>query len=415
MNINGLSDEQVIENRKKYGSNTFSKKKRDSFFKLLMETFSDPIIKILLIALGIKTIFLIRDFDWYETIGIAISILFASLISSISEYGATSAFNKLTEEAEKMMVRVKRNGNVITIPIDQLVVNDIVIVSEGDKIPCDGVLIYGNLSLDESMLTGESKETNKSINDVVYMSTVIYSGSALILTQYVGDNTFYGKMALELQDDGGVSPLKLRLSNLAKFISRIGYIASLIAALAYLFYMIFIVNDFDFNKILLVLGNGRLMFGYLLNALTLCVSIIIVAVPEGLPMMITLVLSSNMKKMLKDNVLVRKLVGIETAGNINVLFTDKTGTLTNGKLDVVTFLDGSGNEIDKMSSSLKELFFMSISVNNESSYDKVNNKIIGGNITDRALLSYIKEYKCDCSIIKREEFNSKNKFMYTKN
>ena len=414
MNINGLSDEQVIENRKKYGSNTFSKKKRDSFFKLLMETFSDPIIKILLIALGIKTIFLIRDFDWYETIGIAISILFASLISSISEYGATSAFNKLTEEAEKMMVRVKRNGNVITIPIDQLVVNDIVIVSEGDKIPCDGVLIYGNLSLDESMLTGESKETNKSINDVVYMSTVIYSGSALILTQYVGDNTFYGKMALELQDDGGVSPLKLRLSNLAKFISRIGYIASLIAALAYLFYMIFIVNDFDFNKILLVLGNGRLMFGYLLNALTLCVSIIIVAVPEGLPMMITLVLSSNMKKMLKDNVLVRKLVGIETAGNINVLFTDKTGTLTNGKLDVVTFLDGSGNEIDKMSSSLKELFFMSISVNNESSYDKVNNKIIGGNITDRALLSYIKEYKCDCSIIKREEFNSKNKFMYTK-
>lgn len=131
-------------------------------------------------------------------------------------------------------------------------------------------------------------------------------------------------------------------------------------------------------------------------------------------MMITLVLSSNMKRMLKDNVLVRKLVGIETAGSINVLFTDKTGTLTNGRLDVVGFLDGSGNEINNMSDKLRELFNMSISVNNESSYDKTNNKIIGGNITDKALLNYVKEYKCNCTVIKREEFNSKNKYMYTK-
>ena len=414
MNINGLSNEQVIENRKKYGSNIFSKKKKDSFFKLLMETFSDPIIKILLIALGIKTIFLIRDFDWYETIGIAISILFASLISTISEYGATNAFNKLTEEANKITVRVKRNSNIITIPIEEIVVNDIVLVSEGDKIPCDGVIVSGNISLDESMLTGESNESYKNVNDIVYMSTVVYSGSAYILTQYVGDNTFYGKMAKELQEDNVDSPLKLRLSNLAKFISKIGYIASLVAALSYLFYMIVIVNNFDLNKIISIITNGRLMFGYILNALTLCVSIIIVSVPEGLPMMITLVLSSNMKRMLKDNVLVRKLVGIETAGNINVLFTDKTGTLTNGKLDVVSFLDANGNEINNFSSSLQNLFYMSIFVNNESTYDKVNNKIIGGNITDKALLNYIKEYKCDYTIIKREEFNSKNKYMYTK-
>ena len=128
MNINGLTDEQVIENRKKYGRNSFTKKKKDSFWKLLLETFSDPIIKILLIALGIKIIFLIKDFDWYETIGIAISILFASLISSISEYGATNAFEKLTEEAQKINVRVKRNGNIITISIDEIVVNDIVVV-----------------------------------------------------------------------------------------------------------------------------------------------------------------------------------------------------------------------------------------------------------------------------------------------
>ena len=414
MNNNGLTNDEVIINRKKYGSNTFSKKKQDSFFKLLLETFSDPIIKILLIALGIKTIFLIRDFDWYETIGIVLAILIASIISSISEYGSSKAFNKLTEETSKINVRVRRNREVITIPIDEVVVNDIVIVSEGDKIPADGVLISGNISVDESMMNGESKEAYKNVNDIVYMSTVVYSGSAEILVRYVGDNTFYGKMAMELQEGGGESPLKLRLAGLAKMISKLGYVASGLVAISYLIYMVFIVNGFDGGKIIDTVSNGRLMFGYMLDALTLCVTIIVVSVPEGLPMMITLVLSSNMKRMLKDNVLVRKLVGIETAGSINVLFTDKTGTLTRGKLDVVTFLDGSGNEINNMNDNLRELFNMSIAINNESSYDKANNKIIGGNITDKALLNYVKEYKCDYTLIKREEFNSKNKYMYTK-
>ena len=414
INNNGLTSDEVIINRKKYGSNTFSKKRQDGFFKLLLETFSDPIIKILLIALGIRTIFLIRDFDWYETVGIVLAILIASLISSISEYGSSKAFNKLTEETSKISVRVRRNGEIITIPIDEVVVNDIVIVSEGDKIPADGILISGNISVDESMMNGEAKEAYKNINDVVYMSTVVYSGRAEILVRYVGDNTFYGKMAMELQEDGGESPLKLRLAGLAKMISKIGYVASLFVAVSYLFYVIFIVNGFDDSKIMETVSNGRLLFGYLLDALTLCVTIIVVSVPEGLPMMITLVLSSNMKRMLKDNVLVRKLVGIETAGNINVLFTDKTGTLTNGRLEVVGFLDGSGNDISNMNDNLRELFNMSIGINNESSYDRVNNKIVGGNITDKALLSYVKEYKCDCSIIKREQFNSKNKYMYTK-
>ena len=414
INNNGLTNEEVIINRKKYGSNILSKKKQDSFFKLLLETFSDPIIKILLIALGIRTIFLIRDFDWYETIGIVLAIIIASLISSISEYGSTKAFNKLTEETSKINVRVKRNGQIITIPIDEVVVNDIVVLSEGDKIPADGMVINGNVSVDESMMNGESKESYKNINDMVYMSTVVYSGSALVLVKYVGDNTFYGKMAVELQEDSGQSPLKIRLTGLAKTISKIGYFASFLVAISYLFYMIFIVNNFDSDKIFATISNGRLMFGYLLDVLTLCVTIIVVSVPEGLPMMITLVLSSNMKRMLKDNVLVRKLVGIETAGSINVLFTDKTGTLTKGKLNVVGFFDGKGNEICNINTSLRELFNMSIAINNESSYDRVNNKIVGGNITDKALLDYVKDYKCDYSIIKREVFNSKNKYMYTK-
>ena len=419
INTNGLSNEEVIKSREKYGMNIFSKKKQDSFFKLLLETFGDPIIKILLIALGIKTIFLIRDFDWYETVGIVLAIMVASLISSISEYGSLKAFNKLTDETSKISVRVKRNGQVISIPIDMVVVNDLVLLGTGDKIPADGIIVSGNVSVDESMMNGESKEVNKSYsegNNVVYMNTVVYSGEALMKVLYVGDNTFYGKMMGQLQEGDDESPLKLRLSKLANDISKIGYISSILVAISYLFYMVVIINDFDKNLILGTFCNGRLLFGYILNALTLCVSIIVVSVPEGLPMMITLVLSSNMKRMLKNNVLVRKLIGIETAGNINVLFTDKTGTLTKGKLEVVGFLDSLGNDIEYniMNKKIKDLFNMNMYINNESVYDKDNNMIVGGNITDRAILNFVKEYKIDYKLISRELFNSKNKYMHTK-
>ena len=414
--MNGLSNEEVIISRKKYGSNVFTKKKNDSFFKLLMETFSDPIIKILLIALGIKTIFLIRDFDWYETLGIVIAIMVATLISSISEYGSMKAFDKLTEESSKIKVRVKRSGQVSLLPISDIVVDDLVLLSSGDKVPADGILITGKISLDESMMSGEAKEVYKSVSDKVFMGTVVYSGDAIMLVKGVGDNTVYGKMALDLQDNNSESPLKLRLSKLAKDISKIGYICAFLGAISYLFYMIIIKNSFDSTNIINTLSNSKLMFRYILDALTLCVSIIVMAVPEGLPMMITLVLSSNMKRMLKDNVLVRKLIGIETAGNINVLFTDKTGTLTKGKLSVVGFLDGNGNDIQYnfMNSKLKKLFNMSMSINNESIYDKVNNKIIGGNITDKAILDYVKEYVLDYELINRESFDSEKKYMYTK-
>ena len=416
INNNGLSNEEVIINREKYGSNVFTRKKHDSFWKLLMETFSDPIIKILLIALGIKTIFLIRNFDWYETVGIVLAIMVASLISSISEYGSMKAFDKLTEENAKINVRVKRNGQLISIPLNEVVVNDLVLLATGDRIPADGIIISGNISVDESMMNGETKEVYKEKNDKVFMNTVVYLGEAIFLVKAVGDNTFYGKMVGELQEDNEESVLKLRLTKLAELISKIGYICSFVVAFSYLFYMIVISNNFNIELIIKCISNGKVMLGYVLNALTLCVSIIVVAVPEGLPMMITLVLSSNMKRMIKDNVLVRKLVGIETAGNINVLFTDKTGTLTNGKLEVVGFLSGCGKNIqyNSMNSKMKELFNMNMVINNESVYDKENNKVIGGNITDVAILEYVKEYNINYTLVKQELFNSKNKYMYTK-
>lgn len=419
INNNGLSDKEVIINREKYGENIFTKKKQDTFFKLLLETFSDPIIKILLIALGIKTIFLIRDFDWYETVGIVLAILVASLISSISEYGSMRAFNKLTEETSKINVRVKRAGDIQSIPLSEVVVNDLVVLSTGDRIPADGIIVSGKISLDEAMINGEAKEVYKEAGTdktSLFMGTVVYSGSALMLVRSVGDNTFYGKMAMELQDDNTESPLRIRLTKLAQSISKIGYICSLLVASSYLIYMIVISNNFDKNLIVSTLTNGRVMFGYVLDALTLCVTIIVVSVPEGLPMMITLVLSSNMKRMLKDNVLVRKLIGIETAGNINVLLTDKTGTLTKGKLSVVGLMDGEGNTFEYVNShgEYKKMLGMSMAINNESSYDKKSGNIIGGNITDRAILEYSGMVSDNYEIIKQEVFDSKKKYMYTK-
>ena len=419
INNNGLSDKEVIINREKYGENIFTKKKQDTFFKLLLETFSDPIIKILLIALGIKTIFLIRDFDWYETVGIVLAILVASLISSISEYGSMRAFNKLTEETSKINVRVKRGGNIQSIPLSEVVVNDLVVLSTGDRVPADGIIVSGKISLDEAMINGEAKEVYKEAGTdktSLFMGTVVYSGSALMLVRSVGDNTFYGKMAMELQDDNTESPLRIRLTKLAQSISKIGYVCSLLVAGSYLIYMVVISNNFDKNLIVSTLTNGRVMFGYVLDALTLCVTIIVVSVPEGLPMMITLVLSSNMKRMLKDNVLVRKLIGIETAGNINVLLTDKTGTLTKGKLSVVGLMDGEGNTFEYVNShgEYKKMLGMSMAINNESSYDKISGNIIGGNITDRAILEYVGMVSDNYEVIKQEVFDSKKKYMYTK-
>ena len=425
INKNGLTSDEVIKNRKKYGNNSLTKKNNDTFFKLLLETLSDPIIKILLIALGIKTIFLIKDFDWYETVGIVIAIMVASLISSISEYGSMRAFNKLTEETSLIKVRAKRDNKVIEIPINDVVYNDIILLGEGDKVPADGIIVSGTIAVDESMLDGEAKEKYKKacidINKIeddnkVYMSSVVYNGSALMLVTQVGDNTIYGKLAQELQEKEEPSPLKLRLTELAKNISRIGYVASFLVAFSFLFNKIFILNEFNISMILSTLTNYKIMFSYILEAMTLCVTIIVVAVPEGLPMMITLVLSSNMKTMLKNNVLVRKLMGIETARNINVLFTDKTGTLTNGKLEVVGILSSSLEEIDikKLNSRMKELFMDSLSVNNESVYDTKNNKIIGGNITDKAILNYVKLYKSKAKVINRMPFSSEKKYMFTK-
>ncbi len=400
----GLTSREVEEQRKKYGSNSISIKKSNKFINILITSLSDPIIKILLIALAIKVIFLFSSFDWYETIGIVIAIFVASFISSISEYGSEKAFIKLQEEASKIKCRVKRDGKLEEISIDDVVVGDIISLEVGDKIPADGYLVSGELTVDESSLNGEAKEIYKesvdlwknTINDKnrVFRGTVVYSNSAYMKATEVGEDTLFGKITHELKESQPPSPLKVRLSALAKVISRIGYVGAFLVSFSYLFSVIVINNNFNIELIRETIMNFPLITSYILYALTLSVTIIVVAVPEGLPMMITLVLSSNMRRMLKNNVLVRKLTGIETAGSLNILFTDKTGTLTKGKLEVIGLINANYKEFQTELELLKyskyhDIVKKSIIYNNASSYDK-DSKIIGGNITDKALLEFIK-------------------------
>lgn len=421
-NINtGLNGYEVEKSRNKYGNNSLSRNTKSSFVKKLINSLGDPIIKILLIALAIKTVFLFRNFDWYETIGILIAIFLASFISTISEYGSEKAFIKMQEEASKIKCRVKRNNKLEEIGIDDVVVGDIIVLESGDKIPADGIIVDGEISVDESALNGESKEVYKekvksrivTEKNKVYRGSVVYSKTAKMLVKSVGNKTLYGEIAGELSERGPISPLKLRLQKLAEIISKIGYIAAFLISISYLFSVIVIKNNFNLDLIKDTITNFKLMSGYILYTLTLIVTIIIVAVPEGLPMMITLVLSSNMKRMLKNNVLVRNLMGIETAGNINILFTDKTGTLTKGKLEVIGFVSGSLKEYSSCIelnkyNELSNIFKISAFYNNESSYSK--DQIIGGNITDRALLKFIDSYNKNVQVINKIPFNSKDKY-----
>lgn len=392
-NIKGLTYEEVNESRKKYGTNKITNKKKNTILNMIIESLNDPIVKILLIALGIKVLLIFNRTDLYETIGIAIAIFLSSFISVISEYGSEKAFDKLNEENNSIDVKVIRNYQKEIINIEEVVVGDLLILEQGDKVPADSIIIDGELYIDESLLTGESKEKYKSINDNIYMGSTITENIAIAKVINIGDETFYGKIASDIQQDTNDSPLKIKLRELAKTISKLGYIGAILVFVSY------------FLNAVIIPGNYTNIMEHLLYALTLSVAVVVMAVPEGLPMMITLVLSSNMKRLLKENVLVRKLIGIETAGSINILFTDKTGTLTEGKLKVIDILDSNLNKIDLTN----ELIYQSLVYNNDSYF--INNKVEGSNSTDRAILEYVQTDKKEkYKIISKEKFNSKKKY-----
>lgn len=404
----GLSGTDVTESRAKNGANRLSRTKRKSFFRQFLGNLGDPIIKILIAAMVINLIFTFRNADWVETVGIAVSILLATLISTASEYGAGTAFERLEAACSRQKCRVMRDGEMVEIDVEDVVVGDVVFVGSGEQIPADGFLLEGSIACDQSAMTGESREVYKrgkrerdskdetpSSEYFCLRGCTVLSGEGIMQITQVGDCTFLGGISREIQADTRESPLKIRLSKLAKQISAVGYIAAALVALIYLFNVFAVDSAFDVEIIQYKLTDLQFLLSHLLHALTLGLTVVIVAVPEGLPMMIAVVLSSNIKKMVKDQVLVRKPVGIESAGSMNILFTDKTGTLTEGRMSVSGIYLGDGENFDGVQSLSKyevfEDYLLSALGNTTSKIGLASGKreAIGGNSTDKAILESV--------------------------
>ena len=423
-NISGLTKDEVLQSKEKHGANVLAKEKTKGFFRKFIENLNDPIIKILIIALAIEVIFTFGHTNLFEVFGIVLAILIATTVSTASEFGSERAFKKMQSENLDTHVRVIRDGTLDEISASEIVVGDIICLSDGEKISADGTIISGRINVDQSALNGESREIAKfagavesgwdlSSKSKVFSGTIVTCGSALMRVERVGSDTYYGMVAKDVQSETRKSPLKLRLSRLASQISKIGYVMALLVAIIYLFNSIVVQNDFNGTMIAAALKDYRSLFADLMHALTLMITVIVVAVPEGLPMMITVVLSANMKKMFSDNILVKKLVGIETAGSMNILFTDKTGTITAGepRCEKIETVDATYKTISSLKNA--EEIYRILSINalyNTDSYVSAG-KIIGGNGTDRAIAEFfVSERQSPLKILNKESFTSEKKY-----
>lgn len=426
----GLSADEVEASRKKHGSNIMSKTKKKSFLSRFISNLGDPVVKILIGALVLNLIFTFRHVDWFETVGIAVSVFLATLISTLSEHGSEAAFDKLKDAVGKRPVRVMREGEMREIETDDVVVGDIVYVGAGEQIAADGFLLSGEIGVDQSPMTGESREAYKremqdgdekapSSPSFCLRGCSVVSGDGKMVVTEVGDGTFLGGISREIQEETRESPLKIRLSKLAKQISTLGYIAAILVALVYVFNVFVLDSAFDPEIIRYKFSNLAFLSTHLFHAFTLGLTVVVMAVPEGLPMMIAVVLSSNIKKMVRDNVLVRKPVGIEAAGSMNILFTDKTGTLTEGKLSAGKVYLGDGYEINGINeikcALIKEAFIMNAVANTSAIIGKGRNgkrQALGGNATDRAMLNAAtsKDRVPYVDVIRRVPFDSEKKF-----
>ena len=424
----GLTTDEARLSRERHGKNELTKKKGKSFIAHFFSNLGDPIIKILLFALVVNLLVVFRGGDIAETIGIGVSVFLATFISTVSERGSEAAFRRLSDECSNTVCRVRRDGGIVSLPLSEIVVGDIVLIGAGENIPADGFILDGSLRVDQSALTGESKEIEKYPNDntalspekinALFRGCPVLSGDGEFEVTAVGDATFLGEISREIQLDTRESPLKIRLSKLAKQISRLGYAAAFLVALATLFGAFVLDSAFEGEIILMKLRNIPFLLENLLHAFMLALTVIVVAVPEGLPMMIAVVLSSNIKKMLRDNVLVRKPVGIEAAGSMNILFTDKTGTLTEGKMSVSKILlaDGSEHEsfghLKKKNPCEAQLYALSCMYNTSSVLSADKKTALGGNATERALLISLGENACPAGyeVTEKLPFDSEKKY-----
>ena len=419
----GLTDEEILESRAKYGTNALVKLKRKGLIKRFFENLGDPIIKILMGALLLEVLFTFGNCNLIEIFGIVAAILIATTVSTVSEYSSERAFDRIEREAREQRVKVMRGGSAREIEVDELVVGDIVRLTRGDKIQADGRIIGGAVSVDQSALNGESAEVRKCPSsdtsgdllavNTLFRGSIVTEGEGIMLVEKVGVATFYGMVATDVQAESRVSPLKLRLSRLASQISKLGYIAAALVGVTYIFNALVADAGFVPWRILEGLRDTRFLLTTLLHALTLMITVVVVAVPEGLPMMITVVLSANMKRMIKDKILVKKLVGIETAGSLNILFTDKTGTLTTGKLSVDRIITPicSCKSIGNLKALGNVYKTLLLSAKYNSDCTESCGSIVGGNATDRAIAEYFLDERAPSALVKsRTPFSSELKY-----
>ena len=435
MKFNGLTDKEVEESRQKFGSNAIPDSEPTTFWDEFKETFKDPIIRILL---GISALMIVMFFlgyaEIYEAVGIIVAVLIVAFVSAKTGVASDTRYRELKEMSEKDKCKVYRNGLITVLEVDEVVTGDKILLQSGDKIPADGVLVYGSLKVNNAVLNGESEEcvktaaepgfifeeniTGESFVDKhsLFRGAVVFDGEGVLDVRKVGLKTMMGSMAEEMKEKEPDSPLKVKLSKLADQISVFGYVSAVIIAVFYLIYFIISAGG---PAQFFSMGIKDILKS-VLEAISLAVVIIVCAVPEGLPLMISMVLMQNTSKMLKHNVLVRKAVGIETAGSLNVLFSDKTGTITKGVLEVVDFFLGDGSSIDLNNlgkhSSVKGLLDIAIGKNSQSMFDDAH-VVIGGNSTDQALMKFLGEetFKTvseskEYTVQRQQNFNSTNKF-----
>ena len=410
--IQGLNDAQVAESRKAHGQNVLTPPKRTSLWMLYLEKYRDPIIQILLVAAAISLVLAFLNKDFVETIGIFAAIILATTVGFYFERDAAKKFGVLTALGEEQPVKVRRNGRVMEIPRRDVVVGDIILVEVGDEIPADGKLFFAtDLQVNESQLTGEpictksldAKGENTYPDDVILRSTMVMNGRGEAVVTAVGDDTEIGKVARQATEKtDSKTPLNLQLDRLAHVISKVG------TGIAVAAFVIFLVHDIVTNP---EWGghNYLRMTQIVLDYFMMSVTLIVMAVPEGLPMAVTLSLALNMRRMLKSNNLVRKLHACETMGAVTVICTDKTGTLTQNKMQVgeVFMVDGAD----------KELLAQGIAVNSTAELD---GDMGIGNPTEVALLLWMKRndmdyrsMRSDAEIIAQVPFSTEKKYMET--
>lgn len=435
MKFNGLTDKEVEDSRAKYGSNEIPDSEPTTFWEEFKETFGDPMIKILLaIAVLMIGMFFFGYAEIYEPLGTIVAVLIVAFVSAKTGVASDTKYRELKDSTKKDQCKVHRNGMVAVVDVDDVVVGDKVLLQSGDKIPADGILVSGDLRVDNSALNGEAEECKKKAvtedvqlaDDItgdtfvdghsLFRGAVVFDGEGILDVRKVGLKTMMGKMAEEMQEDEPDSPLKVKLAKLAKQISTFGYIGAVVIALLYFVYFVTSAGGFS-----AFFGLGmEVVIKKIVEAVSLAVVIIVCAVPEGLPLMISLVLMQNTSKMLNHNVLVRKAEGIETAGSLNILFSDKTGTITKGMLEVVDFFtaDGKSIEIPELGrhERVKSLLDFAIGKNTQSMFDS-EHRVIGGNATDQALMKFIGEATFrsleadkENAVTKSQGFNSTNKF-----